>query len=1374
MPRLHSAARGTLVLLMSAVLAVTGASAAAAAGGAASSPSASTGTGTLSLSLASPAGAPTVVTLTGPATFAHSTETGGATGRSFKAPAGTYSVGTPDVVVKGLTYRASVAQRTVAVKRGRTTSVTVTYLPAPMGADLHVTSLTGTSVGLAWSPPPASVRGRTALAYAVRRSAVDAPPLTGPTQGTAVPVKGTTSTDSGLTSGSRYRYSLFTQSQYGWNGPVELEVGTAPPAGSTDAAYALAPNAVVLEASNIASASPTGSGVHLRVRNAAQLPAVGTAVVLPISAELAGGFLGVVTSVAADGAVELTAGGLSDAFDFYALPPTAFSSSPGRRLAAARVQQDQQPDEKAQAAAAPSQAPSKDPGQEPSTPPKPSKASCERSGDAEYIDWSPRFGADGTFEARVDKIGVKFGPDIVTGAHVSMDYGLSATAQAAIEVNGSFACELALPTVMAQITTSPVPIAVLLDPVAEAEVKGAARMAVIGVRAEARTRLSADFKLPSTVAVDGGVTLSLTPLAPELSATADFTATVGGDLLVGPGAGTVKAGVIAGIGGRIHPLEAAFTAKADALTPGPKLCLTGKYGYSNQAIVSARAWVASKQLVDETIPVPQLQGGKDYPGSPFDLPEGCSVESAPEPALSITTDRLGEGVTGVAYSSQLAASTEDAATWSLVSGTLPQGLVLDPSGRISGTPTTKGESTFTIKVATATGVAQKTFALIVRAPLPAPVDTSPVAVQELVDFVGTYFVCGGSCTSSWGDPHLTTVDGVHYDYQGVGEFVAARSGSGAAEVQVRQQPWGSSRLVSVNTAVAARVGEHRLAVYRTGAGVDVRLDGQTAQLTQQARSLGTAGQVVLDTAGRVLVTWADGSALAVGAGVPQALDLQFLPGTAVAQGMTGLLAAGAEKAAPVRASAATSLFDYAAGESTATFTDPAFPYGAISVGSLPAAQKQAAIALCSGVGVDEKALLDACVLDVAVTGEPRFAVSAAESQAATSSAVVASSAVGDPWRDAAGRTGTAVLTYDHVGCTAVDAAGRCTGGVWGDPVPGVPFTWSGRGTTEGQGDVTFTKTFTVTGAAAGRPATMTLWADQEATATVNGKAVPRAVYPAEVSAPVTLRAGENTVTVVVSNLEGFNPTGNPAGLAWRIAFDDDSTGGRATIFDIRGFSSTDAVQISGDAKVADRKLRLTDSYGQRGYAWYGTPVSTTRSFSTTFEASLASDSRPGDGMALVFQSDPRGAGATGGGGGGLGYDGIRPLVGVELDTFGNSGSDPDSNHVAIVVDGAPGATGAVASLSFPLVGEPLVVRIDYDATAHRLEVFVGHDGVVPQEPTVAATVDLSGLGAKARAGFTASTGAAYEVADVSRWSFGGEGAVRGLRSGADQRREDRP
>jgi hypothetical protein len=73
-----------------------------------------------------------------------------------------------------------------------------------------------------------------------------------------------------------------------------------------------------------------------------------------------------------------------------------------------------------------------------------------------------------------------------------------------------------------------------------------------------------------------------------------------------------------------------------------------------------------------------------------------TINTAPA-APEITTQNLASGTVGRSYSQILTATGETPITWTLSSGTLPAGLALNPAGLISGTPTTLGDFTFTIK-----------------------------------------------------------------------------------------------------------------------------------------------------------------------------------------------------------------------------------------------------------------------------------------------------------------------------------------------------------------------------------------------------------------------------------------------------------------------------------------------------------------------------------------------------------------------------------------------------------------------------------------------------------------------------------------------------
>jgi hypothetical protein len=78
----------------------------------------------------------------------------------------------------------------------------------------------------------------------------------------------------------------------------------------------------------------------------------------------------------------------------------------------------------------------------------------------------------------------------------------------------------------------------------------------------------------------------------------------------------------------------------------------------------------------------------------------ASLAQVQPPPLTIDTTSLDDGTVGTAYSQTLAASGGTTPyTWSIISGSLPGGLSLNPStGEISGVPTTDETANFTVQV----------------------------------------------------------------------------------------------------------------------------------------------------------------------------------------------------------------------------------------------------------------------------------------------------------------------------------------------------------------------------------------------------------------------------------------------------------------------------------------------------------------------------------------------------------------------------------------------------------------------------------------------------------------------------------------------------
>jgi hypothetical protein len=140
---------------------------------------------------------------------------------------------------------------------------------------------------------------------------------------------------------------------------------------------------------------------------------------------------------------------------------------------------------------------------------------------------------------------------------------------------------------------------------------------------------------------------------------------------------------------------------------------------------------------------------------------GCSGIVTPQShtgasALSITTSSVPAGKQQTAYSTSLIATGGIAPyTWSVTSGSLPTGLVLSPSGAITGTPSQSGNSSFTVQVADSSSpalTAQQQLSITVSAATSnsLQVTTSTVPSGQVnVGYSDTLGVAGGTGPYTW-------------------------------------------------------------------------------------------------------------------------------------------------------------------------------------------------------------------------------------------------------------------------------------------------------------------------------------------------------------------------------------------------------------------------------------------------------------------------------------------------------------------------------------------------------------------------------------------------------------------------------------------------
>ncbi len=538
---------------------------------------------------------------------------------TLSVPASTYHVALPAITFAGTRYAGAASAPEVVVRTGQTSSLNVTYTAEPGARGLQLTALTSTSVGLSWSAPAGSK-------FALRRSVGDTA-VTQMTQGAAVPVTGSTATDSGLTPGTTYTYSLFTQGKNNarWYGPLAVVVSTAT-TGATQASYVASPTTLIAQAGDIVSAAPTGSGVQVQLGAKVPTPLLGSAMVLPRSQSLPGGFLGVVSSISANGrGVTLSSGGLSDAFEYYNVRMEDFGQTVGPQPVEAPVSAASQPTrqeraEAVQAAALPA-----------------ALVKCFDASGVQEVSFNPDIDLGGHLYTTVNKSGWF---NLPKGA--SLDVAMTATLTGAFDVatGGTLNCKVPLAPYTASFSAGPVPMALVLDPVAQFTVGGKAGVQNLGFSATGGIQFNGTLDLTGGASFSSMPILEAHPLTPTITANAGIGAKLGGQVLFGPGVTSKGAGVVAGVSGELNVLDASFGPVFTVDDSRFNTCLTAAAAASVSVGVTAKAWLGNYDVTKSFL-IPPLASA--YPGSPWDRPTGC----ADQKPVDVGGDLLGEGVTAV-------------------------------------------------------------------------------------------------------------------------------------------------------------------------------------------------------------------------------------------------------------------------------------------------------------------------------------------------------------------------------------------------------------------------------------------------------------------------------------------------------------------------------------------------------------------------------------------------------------------------------------------------------------------------------------------------------------------------------------------------------
>ena len=498
---------------------------------------------------------------------------------------------------------------------------------------------------------------------------------------------------------------------------------------------------------------------------------------------------------------------------------------------------------------------------------------------------------------------------------------------------------------------------------------------------------------------------------------------------------------------------------------------------------------------------------------------------------------------------------------------------------------------------------------------------------------------------SWGDVHLTTFDGLMYNFQAAGEFTLAKSTVAGDDfnIQIRIEPWSTGASVSVTTQVAVGFGSDRATFGLDRTDNTVWVDGvaSTLSMSDPTITLGDGATITELSSNAWRVNWSTGEVLNVtnngtyfsvsaglgandgpgsvqgllGSDSGQANDFQLADGTVIPQAIsvTDLYGEFANAwRVTDRPGGGNSLFDYPTSEGTANFTDVNFPADYNTLSNVPANLLAAAQQLVAQAGITDPGLQQAAELDYIVTGDPNAITQTenAQQQGVT----------------------TTVATVDTSSAPTAAQLGVSANAL------------TEAAATSGATAVTFTAYLTQAAASA----TTVNWTVTAADATDLGASVFGGVLP---SGTVTIAAGATSAEFAVDMPQGALGTSSSANLQVTVTGDSNGDSIFAPIAQTKILSSTPVAGPQAQPQFAELSGGGTLTQAGNAYTLAFAPIAQGATQSIQLAILNAAASGADELTGLVADSGTGSSTVTGDGGlpliaAGGSYQGLRVVLGA--------------------------------------------------------------------------------------------------------------------------------